>query len=1530
MNPHRPSMPAPPPRPPPPPSRPPPPQPSSVSASARSHPHPHPHLPPALPVPPTKRQRKEEDNVANGPVSTQSATAAANAAGASPSPSAPVPKPSVSGRMGLGLSFTTAAKKAPLNLNLALNKPRPFAFGGSNGTTLNNRNELAGAGGTSVGMRIGGVGTAAGSSSSVKRRPFAFHMDEDDEASAASKRSAMPPLPLPGEDEDEDEDMKKQPSPKVASTNVASAVDDSLEAYMSGLAGSMTETERKAISGEAEAEERKRMAEETRMPEEMEEEKNGSTAMTDAAMSLSVTPSPSPSPSPPATSQPKKRNVAERYYGDEESLDETTIDSYNAAAAAGASWLEKQKALRRKDLKPVDHSKMNYPPFRKDLYIESRDMAAMSEEEVRMYRETALGGVKIRGKNCPKPIKQWIQCGLPDKVLNIIRKEGYKAPFPIQAQAIPAIMSGRDVIACAKTGSGKCWAPGTKLMMYNGQSKAVEHIVPGDVLMGDDSTPRMVQHGSLVHSSGDMFEIKCMDEGRDTWRCNGDHILVLAIHEQPSIVQLGEGQEYAIRCWDIQLGTSPGSSIPFQRIISAHPDYAAAEAELRHLMSTQAWPPLVYEVTVYDYLHSLSSAARLVSKMYQPPIVHFPPPTVSLAQQMEAVWGRPFAHEIVCAMAWGIGVWLSNEQNHSALHHKAVSDMLLQISAALHDNAAPLTRDLHPNGVDSFPSLFSDEHFRQLLQASDIHHHPHLPLSLLTDNVDVRRAILAGIIDGAATNAHSSGRSQDACVVSVRHERLMDGVIHLARGLGFTTAKVTHDTCTNLYRTCIVGDQHDCSNIPTLTHTKLSTSSDKLNSTTTYDHRSTSFTVTPVGIGEYYGFTVDGNGRFLLHDFIVTHNTLAFLFPLLRHVQDQPPSGPNEGCIALVLAPTRELATQIYSECAKFARPLGLRAACVYGGAGVAEQIAVLKRGADIIVATPGRMIDMLCANSGRLTNLARTTFVTLDEADRMFDMGFEPQVCRILDNIRPDRQTVMFSATFPKSVETLAKRALKNPLEIIIGGRSVASSTITQFVEVRTPDTKFNRLLELLGKWYPRNENILIFTDKQESVDQLFRQLIDAGYPCLSLHGGMDQSDRDFTIADFKSKLRTIMVATSIVARGLDVKDLTLVINYEVPNHYEDYVHRVGRTGRAGKSGTAITFIQPDQLKYAPDLVRGLVAAKQVVPNDLQKMADEYEQMRKEGKVKWASNDGYITSKGYKFNEAEDAEKKEQKRLRNLADNPDADPEELAAVIEDIKAIEEKKKGKKGPEHAASTSATAATTTPSAAPSSARPSPSPSPAPILDPIARQLAIAKEAARAAARALKQQPQLLLAGDSTSASSQGIDQKVLDAMQKAREAATTRQAQEAAAIAQQAAAQITARMMSAKQQQQQHAGAAAAAATTMMGPGGISSLVDESGDRHAFFAEVEINDYPQHARWKVTHKGALDSILELTDCAVTTKGSFIPQGRQPQPGERKLHLLVEGKTELDVQRCKTEIIRILEEAAADSRPDASRYGKYSVV
>ncbi|KAH0840058.1 P-loop containing nucleoside triphosphate hydrolase protein [Lanmaoa asiatica] len=351
--------------------------------------------------------------------------------------------------------------------------------------------------------------------------------------------------------------------------------------------------------------------------------------------------------------------------------------------------------------------------------------------------------------------------------------------------------------------------------------------------------------------------------------------------------------------------------------------------------------------------------------------------------------------------------------------------------------------------------------------------------------------------------------------------------------------------------------------------------------------------------------------------------TIAFLLPLFRHIKDQRPLEQMEGPLAIVMTPTRELAVQIHRECKPFLRVMNLRAVCAYGGSPIKDQIAELKKGAEIIVCTPGRMIDLLTANSGRVTNLKRVTYVVLDEADRMFDMGFEPQVMKIVNNIRPDRQTVLFSATFPKQMDSLARKILQKPLEITVGGRSVVAAEIEQLVEVRAEETKFNRLLEILGQMYNEDAECrtLIFVDRQEAADNLLRDLMRKGYLCMSLHGGKDQVDRDSTIADFKSGVVPIVIATSVAARGLDVKQLKLVINFDAPNHMEDYVHRAGRTGRAGNKGTCVTFITPEQERYSVDIYRALIASNAATPKELEELANGFLEKVKTGKAQVAGS---------------------------------------------------------------------------------------------------------------------------------------------------------------------------------------------------------------------------------------------------------------------------------------------------------------------
>ena len=398
--------------------------------------------------------------------------------------------------------------------------------------------------------------------------------------------------------------------------------------------------------------------------------------------------------------------------------------------------------------------------------------------------------------------------------------------------------------------------------------------------------------------------------------------------------------------------------------------------------------------------------------------------------------------------------------------------------------------------------------------------------------------------------------------------------------------------------------------------------------------------------------------------------TMAYILPMFRHVKDQRPLENLDGPIGLVLAPTRELATQIHRDCKPFLKALNLNAVCAYGGAPIKDQIAELKKGVHIVVCTPGRFIDLLAANNGRVTNLRRVTYVVLDEADRMFDMGFEPQIMKLLNNIRPQRQTVLFSATFPRNMEALAKKALNKPVQIDVGGRSVVPPEITQIVEVRSDATKFIRTLELLGELHNQDEDArsLIFVERQETADFLFKDLSKKGYPTVTIHGGRDQIDRDQAISDFKAGIFPVMVATSVAARGLDVKQLKLVINFDAPNHREDYVHRAGRTGRAGNTGTAVTFVTPEQDRFAPFLIKALTDSKQEPSGGLRGLQEIHEEKKKTGEAKKA-NKGFGGRGIERLDAARDAERALHKRHYKPEDGSDEEEE----------AAPKKKDGKEG-----------------------------------------------------------------------------------------------------------------------------------------------------------------------------------------------------------------------------------------------------------
>ncbi|KAJ3154538.1 hypothetical protein HDU86_004667 [Geranomyces michiganensis] len=326
--------------------------------------------------------------------------------------------------------------------------------------------------------------------------------------------------------------------------------------------------------------------------------------------------------------------------------------------------------------------------------------------------------------------------------------------------------------------------------------------------------------------------------------------------------------------------------------------------------------------------------------------------------------------------------------------------------------------------------------------------------------------------------------------------------------------------------------------------------------------------------------------------------TAAFIWPMLVHMMDQEELVKGDGPIGLILAPTRELAHQIYLEAKKFAKAYSIKVSVVYGGAPKGDQFKELRAGGvEIVVATPGRLIDLV---KMKATNLHRVSFLVLDEADRMFDLGFEPQVRSVCNAVRPDRQTLLFSATFKKHIERLASDVLTDPVRISIGAAGTANSDITQIVCVLPDDSyKWGWLTSRIVQ-FSVNGSLLIFIGRKTGVDQLSESLNAAGHECRALHGDLPQHERDAVVRDFKAGKFKVLVSTDVAARGLDIKAIKTVVNYDVARDIDSHIHRIGRTGRAGEKGTAYTLVTHSEDRFAADLVTNLQEANQVVPEDL------------------------------------------------------------------------------------------------------------------------------------------------------------------------------------------------------------------------------------------------------------------------------------------------------------------------------------------
>jgi len=534
---------------------------------------------------------------------------------------------------------------------------------------------------------------------------------------------------------------------------------------------------------------------------------------------------------------------------------------------------------------------------------------------------------------------------------------------------------------------------------------------------------------------------------------------------------------------------------------------------------------------------------------------------------------------------------------------------------------------------------------------------------------------------------------------------------------------------------------------------------------------------------------------------------------------------------------------------------------------------------------------------------------IVLDEADRMFDLGFEPQVTHIMDQVRPDRQTVMFSATFPRDMEVLARKILTTPIMITVGGVSIVPKQISQNIAILEEEKKFIKLLEILGKFQDKG-SVIVFVHKQEVADTLQHQLMKSGYSCLALHGGIDQYDRDSVITDFKNGVTKILVATSVAARGLDVRDLILVVNFDTPNHYEDYVHRVGRTGRAGSAGYAWTFLGYDDAKYAGGIVKAFKYAAKSVPNELQKFWDDYKNdMKAQGK-KIKNFSGFVGS-GFKFDQNEENAIKEQRMMQKvslgLEDDDDENSKTMNSAVDIDKQIEEKfnlRKRTRTHDHYA-------------------------PLPV--------------ANIQARREMEQRKL--------PTSEGVDLLKMAALDRAKNInvrlkMVKAQAEEHAkdvvrgkgygkiSAKTPVSAKDIANQMAAKLNNKLNYESEASIASKLAG-----KTADDDGKTFVTIYEeaLEINDFPQMIRFKCCQREFVNSLIDNCDVKAAIRGRYYEEdeeGPKEESDDPKLFIEIIGDTEQKVEHARLEITRMVknELIRIQSRPlsAVNNKSRYSVI
>lgn len=663
-----------------------------------------------------------------------------------------------------------------------------------------------------------------------------------------------------------------------------------------------------------------------------------------------------------------------------------------------------------------------------------------------------------------------------------IFEKGYEKPSPIQEETIPIALTGRDILARAKNGTGKCLALNTPVLMHDGSIKPVQHVAVGDELMGDDSTPRTVL--SVARGRERMAAITLAASG-DSFRCNISHVLSLKLADSPAVTP-ADNKWRAV--WHRAERHTDGTVASLTEVSKL---FATERDALRHCDHVAKRDRLALprdstvDIAVQDLLDN-SKVSKLLRRRL-------------LAYRVGALTFAPRPTAATADAAYMLGASLLGGGNNANSATAAI--------------------------------------------ANDVK----------LGNQSLRLQLLAGLID-ASGNLTADG-FYDIPVDSAAASATARDIAFVARSLGFVVR-----TSARGLRIGGAGVQR----IPVRSaHKRVAATAAASSTSGAYE----SVDIALLPEDDYFGFTLRDNHRFVLADsFIVTHNTASYLIPALEKFD------PKQTHIqSLILVPTRELALQTSAVCRELGRHLNVQVVVTTGGTSLKDDIMRFMQRVDIVVATPGRVLDL--AGKG-VCNLSKCAMMVMDEADKLLSPEFVPIIEQILDHLPKERQIMLFSATFPVTVKTFKDNHLPQAYEINLM-EELTLKGVTQYYAFVEERQKVACMYALFSKLQINQS--MIFCNSVNRVELLARKITQLGYSCFYIHAKMRQQHRNRVFHDFREGASRHLVSSDLFTRGIDIQAVNVVINFDFPKNSETYLHRIGRSGRFGHLGLAINLITYD-----------------------------------------------------------------------------------------------------------------------------------------------------------------------------------------------------------------------------------------------------------------------------------------------------------------------------------------------------------------